>query len=333
MTNQEDQALRDSLIQAGYEQDQALHNESNGISEQVETESSEQPAEVKPNEAKVLKQEPQKEETPEVKAEVEEVKPEELAPPKSVLGDKDQERQERSWVKLNKEKEEFYKEKTQFEEWKKSEREKIKQEVSQEYADYRPDLVKITPKDYLEKAEQLEAEAVRLKESGDLEEAFEKVKLSQEYKLKATELESKLQKYSEYVKQQEEYTKKVEFYKKEQLESVKQTYPDLEKEGSELNKCLGELYKDNELKKFFETHPNGYWYAAHVANLQVQASSASALAKEVQTLKEQLKQQKIQSTPSKGYTEARSKKSFEEMDGNDQAQELIKLAQLADAGM
>ncbi len=242
------------------------------------------------------------EEKSEVKGEFE--KPKIIQSKNQISKEKDKDRFDRSWKKFEQDKEAFKKEKADFEVQLKSYKEQIERQVREEYKKKRPDVVNISPDTYLQMAEEARA-------NGDYDKADEF--RAQAYKLKE-ELKTFQEEEAKFEQISKENEAKIATHRQKIVEQIQEEYPEIVKLDSPIRKHLDQVYQDKELASFFNNHPNGYWYAAHVADLAQRAETASALDEELKTLKAELKELQKKSSPATSFDNGGiNKKSVNQM--------------------
>lgn len=205
--------------------------------------------------------------------------------------EKEKQRTENLLKGFEEKKQAFYKEKADFESQKKSFQEQLEKQVREEYKKKRPDIVSITPEIYMKMAEDAKA-------NGDYDKA-------DEYRAQAYQLKEELKAFNEEEtkaeQSQKEYQTKIAAHREKVVQQIQETYPEINKLDSSIRKHLDQICTDNDLNTFFNTHPNGYYYAAHVANLSHQAELVPALVEEVKSLKSQLKDMHKKSSPATSF--------------------------------
>lgn len=238
---------------------------------------------------------------PEQKVEPEkgpEPKPEDES--KYAKAQKERERQDRSWKKLEEEKAALRAEREKLEEERKQTQEvKAKATVYRDSHGYSADDYEAFAKtsEDAELAERAKAKAAALrKEEGDT-------------KANAS---------------REEFTKGWQ----ENLNKVLEADPDLKDENSEAGKALRAVLKE---RPCFSTTPDGIKHAAEFAKLQRQSGLVSGLQKENQTLKTEIERlNKLTGITGSGPTKKPEIKSFDDMTAAEREAELTRMAKEAD---
>lgn len=217
---------------------------------------------------------------------------------------KEQERREKSWAKLNAEKEAFKKEQEALQ----RERDQIRsrqaeiekkstEEAKPRYTAEQYDTAaeKFDEEGKYELADLARQEAKRLRDTGE----NDRVKKSQ----MATQFKTQLM---------NSWTK------------AKSDFPTILTEGTEENKALVEFLKaePDALK-----HPNGPYLAASYVTFRLKAAKAEAMSKELDSLKSKIKEyeQRLQIPGSGNPASIPGEKSFEEMTASEQERELQRM--------
>lgn len=240
---------------------------------------------------------------------------------KEVSKEKDKERFDRNWKKFEQDKETFKKERAEFDTQLKNHREQVEKQVREEYKKKRPDVVSITPETYMQMAEDAKA-------NGDYDKADEY--RAQAYQLKE-ELKSFQEEENKSKQDQEQYQTKLANHRQKVVEQIQEKYPEIVKLDSPIRKHLDQLCADNDLNAFFNTHPNGYYYAANVADLSHRAEMTSALAEEVKSLKTQLKDLQKKSSPATSFDNGgMNPKNVNQLNREDKASYFRRMAEDAD---
>lgn len=210
-----------------------------------------------------------------------------------------------TWEEANRAKAEVQKEREAIKAERESLKKSLEEEIRMEFKKLRPDLHEIKPETWNKLAEQKEQQALEARNNGRIQEAKRLDSEAYDCRKEARKIENDLQTWNQ---QEEQRKKQVETYqgqiKEHQakiIEDIKSEFPELEKLDSPIRKQLDHYYKDPGLAQFFNSHPNGYWYATHLADLSARAETASVLAEKVTELETQLKKLNKGRTPSISY--------------------------------
>lgn len=240
--------------------------------------------------------------------------------------DKTEGRFHRSWENLHKLQTQFTQSKQA---WEKEKSEYEKQVTDRFFT--RPDVVKMTPEVY-------ETLAKQALENGDEQSAEEYRKLARELPEKLQDWEKQHQKYKQDMLQHQE---SVRNHKAKVWNDLQVEYPDMLEAGSPINQKLSALYAKREdgktfqnpgLVQFFNTDPNGDWYAVKLAEMMVKADSFSVLEKKVQELEGKLAQANKKLSPlTSSASQPKQQKSLEGMPLHEARTAVLEAAKLADA--
>ena len=213
----------------------------------------------------------------EPKAEAEKPKPEAQPESKYVKAQKEQERKERTWQQIEAEKQQVRAEAQRLAQ----ERQQIEQMRLQAQQPQRrdPAAPEFSSREYADFARHAAAEAKRLREAGDYDEADKHATLAAE----ASEAVLRAQEYEQTVEQQQ----RAAFYRQQweaNMQKVMQSDPEVRDPNSEVGKQIQSLL-GGQYREEFERSPNGFALATEVARILVKAGAASGLEKQNKELK------------------------------------------------
>lgn len=251
-----------------------------------------------------------------------------LSRPK-ITEDKSQARLEKTWPAVNKQKEDnakalvqIQKERAEIETLRKGAYDQALKEVEAKYSEENPFMVMLEPKDLDTQADNLDKQAQALRENGEYEQAKQMDMQANELRKTARQFESKSVIRENHKKAMEKYKQDVELHKAKVRQDVYTEYPELNDPNSPITKKCGEIVKDKGLAEFFQNSPNGDWYHIQLANLQLQAESASGLQSELNKLKEENKKLNKQLTPSDSFSSEHKGKDLNNLSLEDEGKAL-----------
>lgn len=196
--------------------------------------------------------------------------------------EKDTDRLVKGWETYNSEKSKLDKDKAEFETfWQrhKPEHDRVvreAQELREKVAVYekeRPDVVKLDPAAYKQLAKQARAE-------GDYE-------IEERYITQAEKLENDLKAWNErQERESRDSQERLTHYRNQ----AAQTYPEIKDPNSALHKKAVEIFnhRGDKVAKLLRSDPEGELFAVQIADLELRADKAEALAKENETLRKKL---------------------------------------------
>lgn len=219
--------------------------------------------------------------------------------------EKTPERQAITWEQIHKEKAELATARQNFETEKASLRKQLEDQVREEYRKKRPDITEIQPETWRKLAENKKAEAEKAYKAGNKALADQLDLEARDCRNQAEKIENDLKAWNQEEEtrkqKQDQYQKEVKAHKDRVVQEIRTEFPELEKLDSPIRQQLDHYYKDAALAQFFNTHPNGYWYAVHLADVSARAESASVLAEENIELKAELKKLNKGRSPSQSF--------------------------------
>ena len=263
--------------------------------------------------------EDQREAPQEPKVEAAQPKPEATQESKYAKAQKEQERKERTWQQIEAEKQQVRAEAQRLAQ----ERQQIEQMrlQAQQPQGRDPQAPEFNSREYANFARHAAAEAKRLREAGDYDEADKQAALAAE----ASEAVLRAQEYEQNVEQQQ----KAVFYRQQweqNMQKVMQAEPEVRDPNSALGKQISALL-GGQYAEEFERSPNGFAMATEVAKLVVKAGAASGLEEENKKLKAEVeKLRHATSISGSGPTGPSAPRKLDDMSLDEAGRELQRMA-------
>lgn len=230
--------------------------------------------------------------------------------------EKDTDRLVKGWETYNAEKAKFDKEKSEFEAfWQrhKPELDRTNREIQElrekvsVYEKERPDIVKLDPNAY----KQL-AKAARLEHDYDTEE---------KYLQQAEKLENELKAWNE---RQERETRDAQERLAHYRAKAAQNYPDIKDPNSALHKKAVEIFnhRGDKVARLLRSDPEGELFAVQIADLELRADKAEALARENETLRKKLSEANHKASLSGSVNQPERKQNLKDLSLEDRGKRL-----------